>query len=109
MKKLYFFLSLLEMFTFSLGMAQQKSVSGTVLDETGGPLPGATVLVDGTNRGVTTDFDGNFSIQAAEGEVLVVSYVGYATFKITSPGGIVTSGGPSQSGDPISLEVDFCQ
>ena len=78
MKKLYFFLSLIGMFTLSIGLAQQKSVSGTILDETGGPLPGATVLVDGTNRGVTTDFDGNFSIQASEGETLIVSYVGYA-------------------------------
>ena len=78
MKKLYFFLSLIGMFTLSVGLAQQKSVSGTILDETGGPLPGATVLVDGTNRGVTTDFDGNFSIQASEGETLIVSYVGYA-------------------------------
>ena len=66
------------MFTLSVGLAQQKSVSGTILDETGGPLPGATVLVDGTNRGVTTDFDGNFSIQVSEGETLIVSYVGYA-------------------------------
>ena len=78
MKKLYFFLSLIGMFTLSVGLAQQKSVSGTILDETGGPLPGATVLVEGTNRGVTTDFDGNFSIQASEGETLIVSYVGYA-------------------------------
>ena len=78
MKKLYFFLSLIGMFTFSVGLAQQKSVSGMILDETGGPLPGATVLVDGTNRGVTTDFDGNFSIQASEGETLIVSYVSYA-------------------------------
>lgn len=83
MKKLYFFLSLIGMFTLSLGMAKQKSVSGTVLDETGGPLPGATILVEGSNRGVTSDFDGNFSIQAAEGEVLVVSYVGYADQQIT--------------------------
>lgn len=73
MKKLYFFLSLIGMFTLSAGLAQQKSVSGTILDETDGPLPGATVLVDGTNRGVTTDFDGNFSVQASEGETLIVS------------------------------------
>ena len=71
------------MFTFSVGMAQQKSVSGTVLDETGGPLPGATILVDGTSRGVTSDFDGNYTIQASEGEVLVVSYVGYADQRIS--------------------------
>ena len=78
MKKLYLFLSLVGMFTLSIGLAQQKSVQGTILDDSGGPLPGETVLVDETNRGVTTDFDGNFSIQASEGETLIVSYVGYA-------------------------------
>ena len=55
----------------------QKSISGTVLDETGVPLPGATVLIQGTSNGVTTDFDGNFKIEAAEGETLEVSFVGY--------------------------------
>ena len=78
MKKLYFFLSLMGIFKLSVRMAQQESVSVMVLDETGGPLPGAIIIVEGSNRGVTSDFDGNFSIQAAEGEVLVVSYVGYA-------------------------------
>ena len=55
----------------------QKAISGTVLDETGVPLPGATVLVQGTSNGVTTDFDGNFNIEAAEGDTLEVSFVGY--------------------------------
>jgi TonB-dependent SusC/RagA subfamily outer membrane receptor len=82
MKKLYFFLSLIGMFTLSVGLAQQKSVSGTILDESGGPLPGATVLVEGTNRGIASDFDGNFSIQASEGEVLIVSYIGYADQRV---------------------------
>tara|TARA_B110000305_G_C19269228_1_gene553556 strand:+ start:378 stop:551 length:174 start_codon:yes stop_codon:yes gene_type:complete len=49
--KLYFFLSLFEILMFYVGMAQQKSVSGTVLDETGGPLRGATIIVEGTSRG----------------------------------------------------------
>ena len=48
----------------------QKSVSGTVSDSAGVPLPGATVLVDGTSNGVTTDFDGVYSIMANEGDVL---------------------------------------
>ena len=47
------------------------------------PLPGATVIVEGTTRGVATDFDGNFSIQASQGEVLVITYVGYAEQRIT--------------------------
>jgi len=83
MKKLYFFLSLIGMFTLSVGLAQQKSVSGTIFDETGGPLPGATVIIEGTSQGVASDFDGNFSIQASQGETLVVSYVGYGDQRIS--------------------------
>ena len=58
-------------------------MTGTVNDETGLPLPGATVVVEGTSRGVATDFDGNFSIEAELGEVLVITYVGYAEQRIT--------------------------
>jgi len=61
----------------------QKSVSGTVSDSAGVPLPGATVVVDGTSKGVTTDFDGVYSIMANEGDVLSVSYVGFTTQKVT--------------------------
>lgn len=60
----------------------QQSISGTVSDENG-PLPGATVVVQGTSNGVSTDFDGNFSIQASAGDVLEVSYVGFQTQQIT--------------------------
>ena len=75
--------------------AQQTSVAGTVTDESGLPLPGATIIVENTNRGVTTDFDGNYSIEAQAGEVLLVSYVGYTTQRITV--------GPTATYD-ISLE-----
>lgn len=47
------------------------------------PLPGATVIIEGTTQGVATDFDGNFSIQATQGDVLIVSYVGYADQRIS--------------------------
>ena len=63
--------------------AQQKTVTGNVTDESGLPLPGATVVVEGTSRGVATDFDGNFSVEASQGEVLVVTYVGYADQRVT--------------------------
>jgi len=52
-----------------------KYITG-VVSESGLPLPGASVLVKRTNRGTTTDFDGNFSIEAAKGEVLAIHYVG---------------------------------
>lgn len=57
--------------------AQSNEISGTVLDELGTPLPGATILIKGTNTGTQTDFDGNFTIQASPDDVLVISYVSY--------------------------------
>lgn len=54
----------------------QQSISGSISDADG-PLPGATILVQGTDNGVTSDFDGNFSIQAAETDVLIFSFVGF--------------------------------
>ena len=83
MKKIYFLWSLLGLLMLQIGWAQQKTITGTVNDETGLPLPGATVIIDGTSKGVATDFDGNFSIQASEGDVLLITYVGYADYRIT--------------------------
>ena len=76
------FLTLSFMIMFQWSFAQ-KSVSGTVSDSAGVPLPGATVVVDGTSNGVTTDFDGVYSIMANEGDVLSISYVGFTTQKVT--------------------------
>ena len=64
------------------GMLSAQQVSGNVSDETG-PLPGATVVVQGTTTGVVADFDGNYSISASAGDVLVFSYVGYTAQEIT--------------------------
>ena len=63
---------------YSLSLsAQQISVSGTVTDNTGEPLIGASVVVSGTNEAVATDIDGNFTIKADSKGSLKVSYVGY--------------------------------
>lgn len=59
--------------------AQQRTITGTVTDSEGIPLPGVNIVVEGTNRGSLTDFDGNFSIDASVGEVLVFSFVGLET------------------------------
>ena len=61
----------------------QNTISGTVKDQTGQPLPGATVMIENTNGGTTTDFDGNFNISASKGEILVFSFVGFTTTKVT--------------------------
>ena len=63
--------------------AQQKTISGTVSDENGLPLPGATVIRAGTSSGTSTDFDGKYQLAANVGDVLEISYVGYATQSVT--------------------------
>ncbi|WBL21871.1 SusC/RagA family TonB-linked outer membrane protein [Zunongwangia sp. HRR-M8] len=73
------FLALIAHVTF----AQEKTVSGTVTDDQGLPLPGVTVLLKGTNSGTQTDFDGNYSITAIEGDVLVYSFIGMQTVEYT--------------------------
>lgn len=69
------FLAFLVQFTF----AQDKTVSGTVTDQDGLPLPGASIVIKGTTVGVQTDFDGNYAIQASNGDILVFSFVGQKT------------------------------
>lgn len=64
----------------------QKTVTGTVFDDAGLPLPGATIIEQGTSNGTTTDFDGNFSLQAADDASLVISYVGYAEQTVSVAG-----------------------
>ncbi|MDA0794820.1 MAG: carboxypeptidase-like regulatory domain-containing protein [Bacteroidetes bacterium] len=83
MKKQYLFLSLLGILMVQFGFAQEKIISGTVVDDSGLPLPGATIVVENTTRGVSTDFDGNYSISAAVNEVLIFSFVGYTDQRIT--------------------------
>jgi len=75
-------LTLFLAFVVQITIAQEKTITGAVSDESGLPLPAATVLVKGTTNGTSTDFDGNYSISANEGEVLQFSYVGYATSEI---------------------------
>ena len=64
----------------------QQVVQGTVTDQNGQPIPGATVVVKGTSTATSADFDGNFAIAAANGDVLVASYVGFAASEATVSG-----------------------
>ena len=72
--------------TFSMLLAftgwSQKTITGVVNDSSGVPLPGAAVVIDGTNDGVATDFDGKYSIEANVGDVLVFSFVGFLSQKV---------------------------
>lgn len=56
---------------------QAKKISGTILDNTGEAVIGANVVVDGTTDGTITDFDGNFTLNAPEGSMIKVTYIGY--------------------------------
>ncbi|WP_394750173.1 TonB-dependent receptor [Spongiimicrobium salis] len=62
--------------------AVQDLLTGTVKDNLGSPLPGASVLIKGTTTGTQTDFDGNYQINAKKGDVLVFSYLGLVTQEI---------------------------
>ena len=75
--KLNGILTLALVFAVQLLFAQEKTISGIVSDGDGIPLPGATVIVQGTTNGVSTDFDGNYTIFANEGETLSFSFIGY--------------------------------
>jgi iron complex outermembrane receptor protein len=82
MKKNYV-LQLMVMFLFSFSFfAQEVEIKGVITDPDNQPLPGVTVVVEGTSRGATTDFDGNYTIKAEKGETLLFSYVGFDTQKI---------------------------
>ena len=66
----------------SFAVFSQKTISGSVTDDSGVPLPGATVVIDGTDNGTTSDFDGNYSIEAENGQTITLSYVGYESISI---------------------------
>ena len=63
-------LTLLLAFVVQISFAQDKTITGTVNDQDGLPLPGVNILVEGTTNGTQTDFDGNYSINGSEGQTL---------------------------------------
>ncbi|WP_026809445.1 SusC/RagA family TonB-linked outer membrane protein [Arenibacter latericius] len=74
----------LKLFLVSLAMmAQEKTITGTVTDKDELPLPGVSIVVSGTTNGTQTDFDGNYTINAKQGDVLRFSYIGQKTQVIT--------------------------
>ncbi len=72
-------LTLLLVLIVQVTFAQEKTISGSVTDEAGLPLPGVNIIIQGTSTGTQSDFDGNYSIEASVGQTLVFSYVGFET------------------------------
>jgi hypothetical protein len=65
----------------SVTFQQKKPIRGTVTDAFG-PVIGASIIIEGTSTGTVSDLDGNFTIDASEGQTLVISFLGYITQKI---------------------------
>src|SRR5699024_1566869 len=77
-------------FLIPIGAFSQQVVNGTVTDAgTGTPIPGVNVVIKGTTQGTSTDFDGNYQIQAEDGTVLQFSYIGFTTKEVTVSGSSV--------------------
>lgn len=79
-----------------------KKISGTVTDSNGEPIIGANVSVKGTTTGTITDVDGRFSLDAAQGQIILVSYIGYSPKEIQISN--QTSYAISMSEDSLNLE-----
>ncbi|HEU4496199.1 MAG TPA: SusC/RagA family TonB-linked outer membrane protein, partial [Flavobacterium sp.] len=83
-KKLNVFLALFMVLTVQIAFAQERTVSGTVSDQNGLPLPGVGVTIKGTTSGTQTDLDGKFQITASPSQVLVFSFIGLKTQEIAA-------------------------
>ncbi|WP_396193506.1 SusC/RagA family TonB-linked outer membrane protein [Flavobacterium sp.] len=94
------FLAMFLLLMSQLTYAQDKSVSGTVTDQSGLPLPGVNVLVKGTQNGTQTDFDGKFKVADAQGKTLVFSFTGMKTMEASASNGMKVK----MTDDSVQLE-----
>ncbi|WP_281542163.1 SusC/RagA family TonB-linked outer membrane protein [Maribacter aestuarii] len=85
-KKILSFLTLVSLLFFQGVIAQDNTISGTVTDDSGAPLPGVNVVEKGTSNGTSTDFDGNYTISVGNNAVLVFSSLGYETKEVSVNG-----------------------
>lgn len=72
----------------NIAFAQNASVQGTVVDENGEPVIGASVFIKGTKTGAVTDIDGKFSLKSSAGKTLVITYVGYEKSEVKAKDGM---------------------
>ncbi|NKI25730.1 SusC/RagA family TonB-linked outer membrane protein [Arenibacter sp. 6A1] len=85
-KKIHYYLLLTALLCIQGMVAQSKTVTGTVTDDLGAPLPGVNVVEKGTANGVSTDFDGNFSLNVPNSATLVFSSLGFSTKEVLVSG-----------------------
>ncbi|WP_299669162.1 SusC/RagA family TonB-linked outer membrane protein [uncultured Polaribacter sp.] len=83
--------TLLVFFTtsFSVLFSQNITVKGSVVDEIGSPLPGVTILIKGTNKGTSTDFNGNYQLVVTKGRTLVFSSLGFKKKEIVATNAVI--------------------
>lgn len=86
MLKNYFIFVLM---TFLFSTFSYAQISGTVVDDNSEPLLGVSIVVKGTTKGAISDFDGNYKIDAKQGDVLVFSYVGFNSQEVTVNGTVI--------------------
>ena len=82
MNQTRFFTLLVSLLFAVMTQAQNYQLSGMVVDETGDPIIGASVVEKGSTRGTVTDIDGKFAFKGNEGARLVVSYIGFVTTEV---------------------------
>ncbi len=92
-----YLLSLMLVFVGST-MYAQTEIKGTVVDETGEPLPGVTVMEKGAQNGALTDIDGNFRLKVAAGKVLTFSYIGFEKLEL-----------PAKQGMQVTMKEDVAE
>lgn len=78
------YLAVLFVLLAQIGFAQERTVTGTVSDNSGLPLPGVSILIKGTSNGTQSDFDGKFKILATPSQVLVFSFIGMKTKEVAA-------------------------
>lgn len=101
MKRILLILFALASFAMNSAMAQGKKITGKVTSaDDGQPLPGVSVKVTGTQKGVLTDGDGNFTLTAEVGQTLSFSFIGFATQAVAVPAGAFP---------PVKLKTDARQ
>ncbi|MGO2357281.1 YfbK domain-containing protein [Mesonia sp.] len=106
MKNLLLFLSFS---LLTLDSLCAKSITGKITDNSGAPLPSVQIIIQGNTSGTLTDFDGNYSIEAKKGDILVFSYIGFKTetHKVTTKNIINVSLEPSGALEEVVVQTDM--